>query len=240
MGNRLTIVTGASSGIGKAVADEALARGEEVATCSRRPGPGRHLVMDLADPDGWPELARWIDERVNERAWSRVVLVHSAGTLDPIGFAGEVDPASYTASVLLNSAATQIIGDAYLRSMGSMTATGVLMMISSGAGRRASAGWSSYCAGKAATDHWVRAVGAEQDQRGCRIRVLSVVPGVVETEMQARIRSTPERDFPSVQRFVGLHEQGQLADATEVGVRLVDLVDRDDLSNGAVVDLREM
>jgi benzil reductase ((S)-benzoin forming) len=240
VGETLTVVTGASSGIGRAVAEAALAAGHEVATCSRRPGPGRHLPADLADPAQWPVVADWLAALVVERAWDRVVLVHSAATLEPIGFAGEVDPAAYAANVVLNSAAPQVLGDAFVRAMGATSARGILVLISSGAGRQAYPGWTSYCASKAATDHWARAAGMEQDQRGGRIRVLSVAPGVVETDMQARIRASDERDFPNVERFIGMHDQGQLADPDEVGRLLLALADRDDLANGAVLDLREL
>lgn len=235
----LVVVTGASSGIGRSVAEAALAAGRQVATCSRRPGPGRHLAVDLSDPSAWPGVARWLDDLVTGHAWSNVVLVHAAGTLEPIGFAGEVDPTAYAANVLLNAASPQVLGDAFLRSMGGVAATGVLLLVSSGAAHSPRAGWTSYCAGKAAVDQWARAAGLEQDQRGGRVRVLSVAPGVVETDMQAKIRATAGRDFPEVDRFVALHEAGQLRRPDDVARQLLDLVERDDVANGAVLDLRQ-
>lgn len=239
----LVVVTGASSGIGRAVAEAAAARGAEVATCSRRPGPGRHLAVDLADPGAWPEVGRWLDGLVGERSWERVVLVHAAATLEPVGFAGEVDADAYAANVLLNSASPQVLGDAFLRSMARHRRSGVLLQISSGAAHSARAGWTSYGAGKAAMDQWSRAAGMEQDERGGRVRVLSVAPGVVATDMQARIRATDARDFPAVEGFRDLHASGALADPVEVARRLLDLVARAaraEVPNGAVLDLRDL
>lgn len=238
-GSSLLIVTGASSGIGRAVAEVAAAEGWEVASCSRRPGPGRHLPADLSDPAEWPRVAQWFDELVRERAWSRIGFVHAAATLEPIGFAGEVDAAAYAANVVLNSASPQVLGDAFLRSMASVEAPGVLIQISSGAATNARAGWTSYGAAKAAVDQWVRAAGLEQEARGGRVRVLSVAPGVVATDMQARIRATPDRDFPGVARFVQLHEQGQLRDPRAVARQLLALATDDGVANGAVLDLRD-
>jgi len=56
--------------------------------------------------------------------------------------------------------------------------------------------------------------------------------------MQEQIRETPEEDFPKRQKFVDLHEKGELEDPGEVAQEMWALLDRD-LENGAVVDLRE-
>jgi benzil reductase ((S)-benzoin forming) len=118
-------------------------------------------------------------------------------------------------------------------------ATGHLVIISSGAAHSVYEGWTSYGAGKAAVDQWVRTAGAEQSHRGDRCRVLAVAPGVVATAMQEQIREMPERDFPEVAKFVELHESGALREPETVAREILDLIDRD-LPNGAVVDLREL
>jgi NAD(P)-dependent dehydrogenase (short-subunit alcohol dehydrogenase family) len=113
----------------------------------------------------------------------------------------------------------------------------VLLNIGSGAAHNVYVGWSAYCAGKAAADHWVRTAGAEQQRRGGRCRILSVAPGIVATAMQEQIRATDERDFPQVERFRAFHADGDLRDPDDVARELWDLLDRD-LENGAVLDLR--
>jgi benzil reductase ((S)-benzoin forming) len=166
-------------------------------------------------------------------------VVHSAGTLEPIGFAGEVDAAAYTRNVLLNSAAGQVLGHHVLAAMRGLDARRELVLVTSGAARTAYAGWSSYGAGKAAADQWVRVVGAEQRARG-GVRVLSVAPGVVATGMQAAIRETDERDFPNVSRFHELHAEDQLEAADDVARRLWALLDDQTTPSGSVVDLRQL
>lgn len=54
---QLMIITGASSGIGAELAEQAEAAGHTVATVSRRPGPGQHLAADLGDPESWPVVS---------------------------------------------------------------------------------------------------------------------------------------------------------------------------------------
>ena len=166
--------------------------------------------MDLADPAQWQRVAAVFESALRDFAGDRVVFVHAAGTLTPIRFAGEGDAADYQRNVLLNSAAPQVLGDAFLRALRATQAPADLLFIGSGASKSVYEGWSGYCAGKAAVDHWTRTVGAEQARRGARRRILCVAPGVVATPMQAEIRETPPRDFPDVARFLALHDDGAL------------------------------
>jgi benzil reductase ((S)-benzoin forming) len=235
---RLIIVTGASSGIGAGLV--AAAGDATVASVSRRAAPGHHLSVDLSDPGSWDGLGTWMAGLITDRAWDWVGLVHCAATIIPVGFAGEVDPEAYAANVILNSAAPQVIGELFLAAMADVTARGVLCQISSGAGSKPYPGWSGYSAGKAAVDHWCRTVGIEQAQRGDRIKVISLAPGVVDTDMQTAARSAPSDRFPNVERFKMLHAEGRLQDPADVGRRIWDLLVDADFPNGSVLDLREL
>jgi benzil reductase ((S)-benzoin forming) len=214
--------------------------GARVIDISRRGAAGcEHFAADLADPDSWRRVA---DLFAAERAGfggERIVFVHSAGTLDPIGFAGEVDAAAYARQVLLNSAAAQVLGDAFVRAAATSSAPCTLLFVSSGAATNVYEGWSAYGAGKAAVDQWVRTVGAEQKRRKSRCRVVSVAPGVIETPMQEQIRGMTEESFPSVERFRELHRAGALRDPVDAARDLWNLIARDTFANGAVLDLRE-
>ena len=239
MGGPLIFITGASSGIGLAMARAVPYAGARVIDVSRRGAPGvEHLAADLADPASWRRVADLFDEEMTGFEGERVVLVHCAGTLEPIGFAGEVDDGGYTRQVLLNAAAPQVLGAAFLRAAQGTGAPCTLLFIGSGASSSIYEGWSAYCAGKAAVDHWVRTVGAEQKRRGDRCRVLCVAPGVVETAMQEQIRGVTEDAFPEVERFRLLHRQGALRDPDDAARDLWALVLRDTFKNGAVLDLR--
>lgn len=240
MRRRLVVVTGASRGIGSALAAAAAAGGATVAACNRRPsGLDRELLADLADPGAWPRFAQWYRDLVDDLAPDRVVVFHNAATLDPIGLAAEVDPDAYTANVLLNSAAPQVLGAAVVR-VGAETGTPtVLVQLSSGAATSAWAGWSSYCGAKAAVEQWVRVVGAETAEAGL-VRVAAVAPGVVATDMQATIRASEPDAFPDVERFRAMHAAGQLADPSEVGARLWAYASAGEWPSGTVTDLRQL
>jgi benzil reductase ((S)-benzoin forming) len=231
-------VSGASSGIGRALAGT-VPFPARVIGISRRPLSGcEHLRADLADPGGWEAVAKRFEHELSRFSGERVVFIHAAGTLTPIGFAGEVDAQAYRRQVLINAASPAVLGEAFLRASCSTQAACDVVMISSGAAQHLYPGWSAYAAGKAAVDQWVRTAGAEQALRGSRCRVVSIAPGVVATPMQEEIRRSSRHDFPSLERFVALHERGELRDPLETARELWDLLGGD-LENGTVLDLRD-
>ncbi|MGH3441563.1 MAG: SDR family NAD(P)-dependent oxidoreductase [Nitriliruptorales bacterium] len=254
MTSSLVWISGASSGIGAALVRTVPWEDARIIDLSRGGGDaapeapagraGRegteHVVADLSRPEGWQAAASSFQRELAGFVGDRAVFVHCAATLDPMGFAGEVEPEGYTSQVVLNSAAPQVLGDAFIRAVeanGGVDAH--LVQITSGAATSVCEGWSAYGPGKAAADHWVRIAGAERARRGSRCRVIAVAPGVVATPMQERIRETAEHDFPDVERFVELHANDQLRDPNEAARGIWSLLERD-LDNGAVVDLREL
>ncbi len=236
----LAFITGASSGIGAALRTHAEGQGEVTATMSRDPGRGRLArAVDLSDPGGWFDAIRWVGSVIADVGPSRVTFYHCAATLDPVGFAGEIDLESYARNVVLNSASPQVLGSGFIEALIEASVPGVLVQISSGAATKAYPGWSSYCAAKAAVEHWTRTVGVELADRGRGIKVMAVAPGVVDTPMQAMARSLTERQLPNVDRFRALERDGGLADPNDVAARLWALARDSELENGAVLDLRD-
>lgn len=232
-------ISGASRGIGRALAATVPFGEARVIGISRRPPAGpEHLEADLSDPASWPAVGDSFRRELEGFTGRRVVFVHAAGSVEPVGFAGEVDDRRYAANVVLNSAAGQVLGHLFLAAARGVEADRHLVMLTSGAARGVYPGWTAYGAGKAALDQWVRNAGAEQSARG-GVRVLAVAPGTVDTGMQERLRRTPEVDFPARGRFVRLHAEGGLSDPVAVAERIWGLLGRG-LDNGSVVDLREL
>lgn len=237
----LVIVTGASSGLGLALARNVPfpARVIDVSRSAPPDGDGiEHHPADLSEPSRWADLGEWLKETVAGSDPSRAVFVHAAATLTPIGFAGEVDPGDYADSVILNSASGQVLGQYFLDAVAGRGGVYDLVMISSGAAESVYAGWSSYGAGKAALNQWVRNVGAEQRHRG-GVRVSAIAPGVVATAMQEQIRSAPESDFPEVGRFRDLHAGGELAHTDDAARRIWEVIESG-VEPGSVLDIRDL
>lgn len=241
MNSSIVWITGASQGLGRALVEQMPFGDATVFDVSRRGGvPGTtHVGADLADPSGWVAVEAHLRETLANFDGDRVVFVHNAGTIEPMGFAAEVDAEGYRRQVLLNSAAPQVLGQAFLSATAGIGGHVDFVQITSGAATKPYEGWSAYCAGKAAGDHWVRTAGAEQARRG-GARLLAIAPGVVDTAMQAHMREQDERDFPAVGKFQDLHAQGQLVGPADAAKRIWGALERDDLATGSVVDLRSL
>lgn len=240
-GDALVWITGASSGIGRALADSVPWPGAEIMDVSRSGAEGLiHVAADLSDPSSWAEVGRSMAESVGSFAGERVVLIHCAATLDPMVFARDANPDEYTRAVLLNSAAPQVLGQAFVHAVRDRDVKADLVILTSGASRTVYEGWSLYGPAKAAVDHWVRHVGEEELRRGSRCRVLAVAPGVVATPMQAQIRATSEEDFPAGDRFRGLHERGELRDPADAARDVWTVVLDATVPSGSVIDVRTM
>ncbi len=238
MDSNLVFITGGSSGIGAALTLNVPFANARVIDISRRGASGcEHFDADLANPTEWAGVADLFAREIKDFNGERIVFIHCAGTLQPIGYAGEGPPDAYARQVLLNSASPQVLGDAFLRAAAQTSASCHILMISSGAATNIYEGWSAYGPGKAAMDHWVRTAGAEQERRGGRCRILSVAPGIVSTSMQEEIRCTSKQDFPEVERFIELHENDELRAPHDVAREIWALLEQE-LENGCVMDLR--
>lgn len=234
-------ITGASGGLGAALVETLPFDDAHVVDVSRSGGtPGtEHLPADLADPAAWAAVGAHLNAQIGQFTGERLVFVHNAGTLDPIGFAGDVDPAAYQRLVLLDSAAPQVLGNLFLTAIAAAGFAGRadLVVVTSGAARSVYPGWSGYGAGKAAVDQWVRIVGAEQAHRGSGVRVVAVAPGVVDTGMQDLVRRTDPVDFPAVGKFRDLAASGDLVAPIDAARRIWALLATDP-EPGTVTDVR--
>lgn len=235
-------ITGASGGIGAALLEAVPWPDALVVDVSRSGNAAAdvHVAADLADPASWQRVVSHVRATLADRRPRRAVLVHNAATLEPMGPAHSVDDAGYTAQVLLDSAAPQVLGAGFLAAVAAAPSVeeSTLVQLSSGAASSPYEGWSGYCAGKGAVDMWVRVAGAEQARLPRGTRILAIAPGVVATGMQQAIRAQDHGDFPAVERFRRLHDEGALADPADAAAAIWRLAGRADLPSGSVLDVR--
>lgn len=202
LSGRTAVVTGASRGLGAALAEDFRARGMRLGLCARGApvlAEGEDVVserFDVTDEAATGAFAA----RVEERFGTIDVWINNAGVLEPIAPVRDVELEDFRRHVDVNLTGVFLGTRAYVRHLRRRAASGVLLNISSGAAWHGYAGWSAYCAGKAGVDRLTECVQLEEADAG--LRAHAVAPGVVDTDMQALIRRQTPEDFPELERFL--------------------------------------
>lgn len=238
------ILTGHTRGLGAAIANDLLSRNIAVMGLARKtnaelsvryPATLEQVEIDLADTAA---LARWLGGDALHRfiaGGKTVLLINNAGIVQPVGPIGTQDVATIAQAVGLNVAAPMMLASAVAAVSRGAIDTRILH-VSSGAGRNAYPGWSVYCATKAALDHHARAVVLD---RSAKVRICSLAPGVIDTDMQAEIRATPLEQFPLRERFEGLKRDGQLSSPDDCARQVVDYLLSSQFGQVPVADVRD-
>jgi benzil reductase ((S)-benzoin forming) len=201
---RVAVVTGASRGLGAGLAERFAEAGLRLGLCARSepaaPAEAVTAAVDVADAVAVDRFA----EAVAERFGAIDLWINNAGLLRPIAPLREAPVDELAAHVRTNVEGVLYGSRAYARHVRSRPGGGVLVNVSSGAATSVYPGWAAYCGSKAAVDQITRVVAVEERDAG--LRAHAVAPGVVDTDMQALIRSTSVEDFPAVDRFRQLAE----------------------------------
>lgn len=179
----VALVTGASRGIGAAVA-RALAPGHDLLLGGRDQAALAALAAELPGSRPWPvELTDGAALAEAAAGIERLdVLVHSAG-VGLLGTVAETPAATWRTQFEVNVVAVAELTRLLLPAL--RAARGRVVLLNSGAGFSARAGWASYAASKFALRALADALRAEEAPHG--VRVTSVHPGRVDTPMQRAI-----------------------------------------------------
>ena len=246
----LAIITGASRGLGQAMAAHYLAGGAFVLGLSR--GQSAELAATGAGGlEQWPaelsdplplarRLASWLSDFERRGALpARVRVIHNAALLTEPGDVADTDPAELARSLRVGLEAPVALTAAFLRATAHWTASDRrVLFVSSGLGRRAMAGSAAYCAQKAGLDHFARALALEEQARPHGARVASVAPGIIDTDMQKQLRGADPGRFAAQGTFAGFHDSGALDSPATAAAKVIALLERDDYGANPVADVR--
>ena len=225
----IAIVTGHSRGLGAAIADQLHAAGWQVLGISRqaRGAAFEEWPADLADP---LPVAERLQDWLGAKSPARVLLVNNAALVTEPGPVQTVPLSALSSSLRVGLEAVLLLSSAV---MASACADTRIVNVSSGLGRRPMAATAPYCAAKAGMDMLSRAMAMDG------ARVVSLAPGIIDTDMQTQLRSGDPARFPDVARFVDFKASGALQTAEDTAKRLIAYALREDFGANPVADLRE-
>ncbi len=194
LSGKISLVMGASVGLGAAIAEALAARGASVAIAARRrdaidalagklAAAGAEVLPLTCDVSDHASVVAAVDATV--RRFGRIDhLINNAGVIQPIGRLLDNDPAEWARLIQINLTGAFYACHAAVPHV--LKQRGTVVNISSGAAHRPLEGWSAYCTSKAGLAMLTRALILEHGGDG--LRVYGFSPGTVLTAMQAAIR----------------------------------------------------
>ncbi|HYM48026.1 MAG TPA: SDR family NAD(P)-dependent oxidoreductase [Burkholderiaceae bacterium] len=246
----LTILTGASRGLGAAMAEQLMTSGAMLLTMSRHLNQAlndnaaaagavlEQWSIDLADGTcAAASLEAWISDQ--KYSFSSATLINNAALAGKPGPIDESDTGELAAVLRVGLEAPMLLTRAFLRATSEWNVPRRVLNISSGAGKKPLAGTAAYCAVKAGLDHFSRVVALDEARRAKGAKIVSLAPGVIDTNMQTELRQSDPRMFPDQPLFAAMKTGGQLASPAAAAAKVLAYLARPDFGSNPVADVRD-
>ncbi|WP_180954485.1 (S)-benzoin forming benzil reductase [Bacillus sp. V5-8f] len=244
------IITGASKGLGEAIAEQCLQDGNHCIFVARSANDQliekagsqgvkvSSIFADLGESDQLPELVDRIFSEISDA--EELYLINNAGVVEPIKPVGQIEQERLETSIKVNFLAPMMLSNAFIERTRDFSGKKTIVNISSGAALRPYQGWAAYCSTKAGLEMFTRVTGAEQAQERHPVTIISFSPGIMDTNMQADIRQADEKDFAQAKTFHSFKEQGMLRPPQLVAEKLMALLEGGPLENGGFYDVKNL
>lgn len=251
MTQHLTILTGASRGMGLALAEQLLnanavllciARQQSDALAQQAKACGAELLQWQADLSDTAPVAKRLRDWLAARDPSQLAsatLINNAGVLSALTPLRKSEANDLAQALRVGLEAPMLLSAAFLAATQEWSQVPrKVLNVSSGLGRRAMASSAAYCAAKAGMDHFTRCLALEEALLPHGAKVCSLAPGVVDTDMQVQLRSANAAHFPDQGSFANLKAKGQLTSPADAAKRLLAYLARPDFGAEPVADVR--
>ncbi|MEY3236039.1 MAG: hypothetical protein RI883_140 [Bacteroidota bacterium] len=228
-------ITGVSKGLGKEFVEYFLAAGHQVT------GIGRSHAFDHPNFSFIQRDLSNLDEVKSvkfESEENELVLINNAGVIGNIKRISDQDESDIQEVMTVNTISPMILCQEILRQT-NLENKLTIINISSGAANRPIPSWAAYCSSKIAMDRFSETIYLEEQEKGRNVKVFSVAPGVIDTSMQEKIRTTNKVDFSSLENFKSLQEKGELLSPKNVVLKLVKLLKKTESTN-VVCNLKDL
>lgn len=246
------IITGASRGLGRAIAENLLSKDNHLFCISRR--INEDLVTEAGIKDcridcfeydfnfleEMDMLAETIFERMNFSKADSICLINNAGTVKPIMPVGKYPSFEIISNMNVNLMAPMLLISEFIKRTENAGCDKKIVNISSGAGKNPYYGWGCYCSAKAAIDMFTGCVAIEQKNVSNPVKIISFNPGLMDTEMQEDIRQSGVEDFEMLEKFIEFKQNGDLKSPDFVAKKLLGIIHNNEIQSGMLYDINDL
>jgi NAD(P)-dependent dehydrogenase (short-subunit alcohol dehydrogenase family) len=226
---KVALVTGATGGIGAAIAKRLLKDGYSVAITGRRQSALDDMTKECNTEMLLPILADAIDissypsilEQIFNH-WGRLdVLINSVGGGTLGQTLGSVTPESWDSIFTLNTKSAFFMSQAALPAL--LASKGVILNFSSVLASRPVSGLGPYSAAKAAVDMLTQSMALELAPKG--VRVVCIAPATIETNFHQAAGMSPAAADAYYKASASTHPIGRIGTPTDVAELAAFLID---------------
>lgn len=233
-------ITGTSKGLGKAITEQLLKDENNFVFGYSRNNVITHknYYHKLIDLNNLEALKKIQFPVLNNP--EKVILINNAGSVGDINHVGEIDNDQMIACYNINLIAPAIITNNFVSAYKNISNEKLIINISSGAGKSAIDGWSTYCSAKSGIDMFSKVFAEEIKIDKTNFKVLSLAPGIIDTGMQVQIRNSKVNGFSNLDRFIEYKKNGDLASAEETASKVIRFVSENELQAETICSVRDL
>ncbi len=241
---KIVIITGGVKGLGLGLAKEYHKNGYRVLSISRNKIEKLYTVeqyqCDLSKSNTIEKTIEDIFSHLDKNNTTHLTLVNNAGDLGTVNTIENLTSSEISYTIQVNLIAPLIINSLFIKFSEGWNCKKQIFNISSGAAINPYESWVLYCASKAGVDMMTKVISKEQKDVSNGVSIVSIYPGIVDTDMQTKARNTPKENFKSVQRFIDFYENDELTSPKEVAEKIYRLDSSGELKNGLILDIRNV
>jgi len=210
---KLALITGTGGGIGKALAELLLDKNYKVVGYSRTNQIiHTNFTFNKIDLSDLLAINKLVFPEANK---AEILLVNNAATIGSIVPFNKKNPKDIINEYRLNLITPTLLSQKFISTYNENSK--LLINLGSGAANNPIPSWSTYCATKAGLDMLTQVITEENHEN---LTVFSVHPGIVDTNMQKKIRETKPDLFPLLSKFTSYYANNELENTETVAKKL--------------------
>jgi benzil reductase ((S)-benzoin forming) len=241
---KIVIITGGSKGLGLGLAKQYHKEGYRVISIARSKIEKYYAVdqyqCDLSKHNDIQPLLLEIFSHLDKNNTSTITLINNAGYLGTVNSLDKLAPSEIAYPIQVNLIAPLILSSVFTDLTKDWSCKKQIFNISSGAAVSPYESWSTYCSSKAGLDMMTKVFAKEQKEISNGVSMVSIYPGIVDTDMQTKVRNSPKENFKAVQRFIDFYENDELYSPQYVAEKIYELDKKGALTNGLILDVRNV
>lgn len=243
------IITGTSRGIGESLAAQWMGENHHLICISRTVNQGLvdqarekdyaldYFSYDLLQLSGIDQLFDDIFHKINLNSNDDAIyLINNAAMLTPVSPIEQIETKQIIDNIHLNLVAPMIITSNFLKRTKHINVDKRILNISSASAKYLLPSQSCYSTAKAALDSFTKSTALEQVLAPYPAKVAAVYPGMIDTKLQSDIRSVSLEQFPYVNEFIKLSEEGKLQSPEYTASRLSEILLSEDFGKTVILE----